>query len=248
MAETIKPKLDAKRIEELLTRRGRKVRWREALVCSCWNLDSGQPAYACKACKGVGYVYGEPIEAIAGVTSVAFNKDFNEYAGIFEAGDAVMSVPANIKVTHNGRYEFVPMPLFNVGMHDLITLTDDDWKFTEILIKGQAIGKRPPDTFLNSDITRIRQVFKADPTTGAITNYYQGTDFNLDGNEVVWIPTGNSPAEGEKYSASYFYRPTFTVLVQLPKPRHQDGEDLPKYVVLRHKPGGFTKEGVWVQA
>jgi hypothetical protein len=247
MPETIKPKLDAKRVEDLLTRRGRKVRWREALVCSCWNLDSGQPAYNCQACKGTGYIYKDPIEAIAGITSVAFNKDFNEYAGLFEAGDAVMSVPARVKMLVNGRYVYTPMALFDVGTNDLITLTDDDWKFTEILVRNQPIGKRPPDTLLNSDITRVREVFKADPITGAITTYAEGVDFQLNGNRVEWL-SANAPTDGENYSVTYFYRPTFAVLIQLPKPRHQDGEDLPKYVVLRHKPGGFTKEGIWVQA
>lgn len=247
MPDTIKPKLDAKRVEDLLTRRGRKVRWREALVCSCWNLDSGQPAYSCKVCKGSGYVYKDPIEDIAGLTSVAFNKDFNEYAGLFEAGDAVMSVPAHIKVMQNGRYVYKPIALFNVGMHDLITLTDDDWKFTEILMKDTPIGKRFPDTLLNNDITRIREVLSVNPESGTVTYYKQDTDFSLDGNEIVWLKDGKSPATGGKYSVTYFHRPTFTVLVQLPKPRHQDGNDLPKYVVLRHRPGGFTKEGAWVQ-
>lgn len=239
-------KIHGEKFENLIHRRGRPVRWEEANICSCWNLDSGQPNYSCQACKGFGYTYEGSVEGIAVVMSITANKDFEEVQGVFDVGDAVMVVPKDIAVklpsgVYNNK-DFLPNPMFDIGMYDKVTLLDDAYKTSEILIKGTNIYGRPADTLLNEEVTRIKAVRKVDSVTGNITNYIENTDYQLNGNKIDWLPLGSRPSEGESYSVVYFHRPVYTVLTNLPKPRHQDGQDLPKFVALRYRAGGFDRK------
>ncbi len=246
MSSASQNKLHATKFEDLIRRRGRIVKWQEAIVCSCWNLDSGQPQYDCNACKGLGYTYANPIEDLALVMSVTHNKEFEEYAGVFEVGDAVMTVgyrvpevhpvTGNVITTVEGRKN----PIFHVGMYDLITLTDDEYKTSEILIKDTPIYGREADTVLNEDVVEVLSVSKSDPLTGDITKYKIGEDFEVEKNKIKWVGV-NQPMSGEQYAVQYTHRPMFTVLTQLPTPRYQDGQDLPKKVVLRYRVGGFDR-------
>jgi hypothetical protein len=238
------PILDVVKFEDMIDRRGRAVKWQEAITCSCLNLDSGQPSYSCAACHGKGFVYKNSIIAKAMVTSVTLNKDWQDMAGLFEVGDAVMTVPKRTpKRLSNGVMtgQFDDNPLFYVGMYDKVTLTDDEYKTSEVLVKAVPIGKRVADTLLNEDVTRVQSVVKFDAVTGAETPYSLGTDYQMQDNLVDWLPGGNSPADGEQYSVTYFHRPTYVVIATLPKPRHQDGQDFPRYVALRYLSGGVIQ-------
>ena len=238
-------KLHANKYEELVRRRGRIVRWQEAIMCSCWT-DLQHPLYDCNACNGYGYTYADPIDDLAIVQSVAHNKEFEEMAGVFEIGDAIMSVgrfvaEVNPVTGHpNMRVPGRENPIFHVGMFDLITLLDDDYKTSELLVKGRDIYGRPPDTLLNEDVVEVRAVRKSDIITGDITHYEAGTDYEVVGNRIEWLSDG--PGDGEQYSVQYTHRPVFTVLTQLPSPRYQDGQDLPKKVALRYRAGGYDRK------
>ena len=236
-------KLNVRKFEELVDRRGRVIKWEEASICSCWNLDSGQPAYECNACNGGGYVYEDPINAVALIMNIAFNKQFNDMAGIFEVGDAVASIPKHVPTMDSlGKYiagKSTVNPMYEIGMYDKVTILDDEHKTSEILVRGEQSHTKAPDTLLNSDITKIKAIRTFNMSTGESTAYEEDTDFTLNGNEIVWV--GASPAEGTQYSVLYMHRPTFTVLTALPKPRHQDGQDFPRYAVLRYRAGGFDR-------
>jgi hypothetical protein len=237
-------KLHASKFEELILRRGRKVLWQEAVMCSCSN--NGHPLYDCKACMGVGYTLAQPIEDVVLLQSVTSSKDFEAQAGMFELGDAVMTVGAyvpeanpvtgNLNRTSKGRKNL----LFHVGQGDIITLTDDEYKTSEVLIKGTPIFGRQADTLLNEEVLEILRIQKSDPVTGAISVYARGTDFTFNKNIINWSGV-NKPADGENYTVVYTHRPSFTVFTQLPTPRYQDGQDLPKKVALRYRAGGIDR-------
>lgn len=238
------PMLNATKIEDMLDRRGRPVKWQETIICSCWNLTSGSPDYTCLACHGKGHVYQTPVESKALVTSITLSKDFAEMAGMFEVGDAVMTVPRRVPVRQtNGMMtgQFINNPIFGVGMYDKITLLDDDFKSSEVLVRGEPINARPPDTLLNSDITRVGSIQKYNSVTGEVAIYRLGVDFEIVGNLVSWLDGVLSPAEGQQYSVTYYHRPTYVVTATLPKPRHQDGQDFPRYVALRYLAGGVER-------
>jgi hypothetical protein len=124
-------KLTGVKFEDMIRRHGRIVRWEEAVTCSCINMESGQAQYECNACKGKGYTLAEPVEDLVLFNSIVHNKQFEEMAGVFEVGDAVMSVGKNVPIPNpeTGRMDLMgvgrPNPIYHVGMYDLITLTDD---------------------------------------------------------------------------------------------------------------------------
>jgi len=238
------PVLNAARFEDQIDRRSRPVQWQEAVVCSCWNLESGSPTYSCLACHGKGYVYQTAIDSKALITSITLSKDFEAMAGVFEVGDAVMTVAKRIPTRlPNGipTGQNTDNPIFDVSMYDKVTLLDDEFKSSEVLVKGTSINARPPDTLLNDNVTRIRSIKKYDPLTGAVVPYILHTDFELVSNLVSWVTGGSSPATGDQYSVSYYHRPTYVVTATLPKPRHQDGQDFPRYVALRYLAGGVER-------
>lgn len=233
--------LHGDKFEIMIYRRGRSVRWQEAVICSCWDNQSGNPAFDCKACRGIGYTYSDPYDGIALVMSVTSEKEYQE-SGTFEAGDAVMTVPKRYPVIlpdgSRDETSFTPNPMFDIGMYDLVTLLDDDYKTSEVLTKGIERRGIPPDTLLNQSVTNVKAVRKVDSLTGTNISYTEGSDFEVQQNKIVWI--GNQPADGDNYSVVYFHRPVYRVFATLPKPRHQDKQDLPRYVALRYYMGGVT--------
>ena len=238
-------KLHAEKFEQLIARRGRVVHWEEAVICSCWNVTSGQPAYECAACEGKGYVYEDPITEIAVVMSVTHNKEYEAMAGVFEVGDAVMSVGYRIPYVDPGTgvmdttmKKATLSKLYYVGVNDRITLMDDTYKTSEILTKGVAMYARQADTLLNKYVTEVRKVRKYDPITGAKTDYEAGVHYNVVDNRIEWLGTSEEPNDGEQYSVVYSHRPTFTIFTNLPTPRYQDKQQMPRRVALRYLAGG----------
>lgn len=243
-------RLHADKYEQLIARRGRDVKWQQASLCSCWNLDSGQPSYSCNACRGKGYTYETPVIERALVMSITQSKDFDESAGVFEVGDAVMTVPKRVFTAYfapqnqSGVPTFVydhDSPMFEIGMYDLVTLMDDEHRTSEVLIKGEAMYGRPADTVLNDEVTSIQSIRQSDPDTGTVTVFEPETDYIHTGGLIEWV-AGRGPLDGTQYSVTYKHRPVYTVLIPLPKPRHQDGQDLPRYVALRYRAGGFDRK------
>lgn len=241
----ITQQMHASSFENMIYRRGRWVKWREATLCSCWNLESGQPLYSCQACNGAGYIYGEPIIALALVTNIIVDKEFDQPIGSLEYGDATLTIPKRIpkvnpKTGILSQVDFDENPLYDVGLFDYIALTDDEIKYAEVLTRNRPANGRPPDTLSQDEITRIKTVQKTDPATGQITIYQPGIDYQLNGNTIEWI-SSNQPADGENYSVVYFHHPSYFVFLELPKPRYQDKQFMPRSVVIRLRMGGVTK-------
>lgn len=237
-------KLHANKFEELIYRRGRIVKWRESVVCSC--TSDGHPSYDCRACKGMGRTLMEPVEDVVLLTSIVHNQDFEAMAGVFELGDAVMTVGYNVpevnKETGHLNRTVLGRPnlLFNVGYGDLITLTDDEYKTSEVLVKDTPMYGREADTLINEEVTGIVRIQKADQVTGDITVFEKGADYTFEGNRIIWYGN-NEPMSGETYTVVYLHRPVFTVFANLPTPRYQDGQNLPKKVALRYLAGGIDR-------
>lgn len=239
-------KLHADKFEDMIARRGRDVLWEQAIQCTCWNLDSGQPNAECMACGGIGYTYEPAVTERALVQSVTMSNEYNEAAGIFDIGDAVMTVPKRVfgLKTAPNNHSGVGTPvylrdnaMFNVGIYDIITLLDDEIRTSEVLIKGQDYYERPADTLLNIKVTKLLNVRVNDPITGEIKKYEPGVDVTHTDNKIEWL-TADAPPDGTQYSVTFMHRPVYTVIATLPKPRHQDNQDLPRYVVLRFRGAG----------
>lgn len=197
-------------------------------------------------CNGKGFTLSAPIEDVVLFTSVTSNKMFDEMAGAFEVGDAVLTVGYYVPEANpqtgilNKRSLGRKNPIYAIGANDIITLTDDEYKTSEILVKNTPMYGRPADTLLNEEVVDVRMIRKSNPTDGTVIIYAPGTDFVMNGAEVVWQGV-NKPNDGEQYTVQYTHRPVFTVFTSLPTPRFQDGQDLPRKVALRYRAGGLDK-------
>jgi hypothetical protein len=225
--------LNAKHFEDMISRRGRSVLWEQAFKCSCWSDSSGQPDYSCKACDGLGYIYDSPMNIYKIlIMTLVLSKEFTPI-GDFRMGDCIATIPEHFKTVEANKVLYPENPMFDVGEWDKITLTDTEFRYNDFLIKGESILGRPADTLKHKFVTRILSVLKANSETGEVTFYEYNVDFILNNMTLQWLPEGNSPAEGEKYSIMYYYRPTYIVYTQLPQSRDPDGQHFPKKVVLR---------------
>jgi len=162
--------------DTLIKQKGYRMIWEQGMFCSCYLPDSGQPDYNCTICKGKGYVYFNPTETRALVTSISGRKE-QDHIGLSELGAAYLT----------------PLSTDNVGFRDRFTFLDFTMKYSEL------IPKRSPGT---NDILRypakdmiclrhLGHVFK------------RGIDFNLsrDGTEIEWLT--QALPEGTQYSVLY---------------------------------------------
>lgn len=194
----------------------------------------------------MGKTLSEAVEDVVLLVSVTHNQDFQEMAGIFEVGDAIMTVGAYVPEPNpatgivNKAAKGRPNPIFQVSDGDTVTLTDDAYKSSEVLVKGTPLFGREADTLVNDEVIEVVRIQKADTVTGAITIYQKDTDYTVTGSTIVWQGV-NEPADGENYTVVYMHRPVFVVFTTLPTPRHQDGQDLPRKVALRYRAGGVDR-------
>jgi hypothetical protein len=241
----VKIAIHAVKYEIMIERRGRTVSWEKAIQCSCVNVNTKSPTYGCAACNGFGFTYEEAQEGKGLVMGITSSKVFQDMAGVFEAGDVVLTVPYRIPSRHpkTGLLDQTMKtatinPMFNIGENDKVTLLDDSMEFSEVLIRGKPVNNRPPETLLYGHVTNVRSVRRTDPATGDIYDYEYGQHFIVEDRQVVWL-TPDAPSEGEQYTIVYKHRPTYMVIpTQLPKPRFQDGQNLPRYVAMRYLTGG----------
>lgn len=237
--------LRAESFEDLINRRGRVVRWEEAMLCSCQSVQSGQANYNCKACHGTGRIYEAPIEGKAVVSDISASKQYANNIGVFQVGDALMSVPYRFPKTNKLGYntgEFDLNPMYDIGDFDRVTLLDDFYKTSEVLVRGTALYARQADTLLHAVDITVKKIIKADEDTGAIIEFIPEHDFEVDNNKIVWSEDSEDKlAIGESYTVVYKHRPTFVVFSNLPSPRYQDGQFFPRKVVLRYL-GGIAHE------
>lgn len=227
--------LRAPSFEEMIQRRGMPVLWEKSQKCTCWDDYSGHPTSSCLACHGVGYLYDAPIETRnVLIMSLVINKDFT-FAGEYRMGDAIATVPKRkYEKDENGLWHRPFNALFDIGEWDKITLVETEFRTHETLKLDTPLYGREADTLRNEAVTRVMSVLKANPETGNITYYAEGTDFTLDGNKLNWDSSANLET-GETYSVLYYHRPVYIVYTQLPQSRDQDMQQLPKKVVLRYR-------------
>ncbi len=228
-------KLRAESFEDMIMRRGMPVLWQRSQKCPCWNDDSGQPDYDCEACDGEGYLYEDPIEtSYILIMGLILSKEFTPI-GEYRMGDCIATIPARKKMKVNGLWKFLPNEIYDIGEWDKIILSESEFRSHETLIKGKSLFERDADTLRKEEITKVINILSINKDTGEVTNYNQGTDYELDGRKIDWLAGGNSPDEDQKYSILYYHKPVYLAYTQLPQSRDQDGQRLPKKMILRYK-------------
>lgn len=112
--------------DTLIKQKGYRVIWEKGMFCSCIDAESGQPDYNCPACHGKGYIYIDPKETRAVITSINGRKD-QDRIGLNDQGSAYLT----------------PLSTELVGFRDRFTFCDFTVKLSEVLTKGDDRCRYP---------------------------------------------------------------------------------------------------------
>lgn len=108
--------------DHAIRQKGMRVLWEQAMFCSCINIESGQPSYTCPECGGKAYIYTEPKETKALVTSINGRKE-QDKQGLGEYGTAYLTPLSQDFVGYRDKFTF---PDFKIKHSQLITFEYGD--------------------------------------------------------------------------------------------------------------------------
>jgi len=168
-----------------IMQKGYRIRWEQGMFCSCADISSGQPNYVCPACNNKGYIFFNPTEIRALVTSISGSKDQNNRVGLDELGTAYLT----------------PISTDKVGYRDRFTFLDFTIKFSEIIRGGNTLKH-----MLRYPAKKMLSVRILDK------QYEQGVHYDLseDGWYIKWR---EMPAYGDlTYSVLYTTNPVYIAI------------------------------------
>ena len=188
---------------------GQRFIWRKASACPCINPNSGAPKAGCPHCFGKGFIYAKPIPATAGVANQQTQLQWAKM-GLWETGDAVISIPQS-------------SPMYDMGQRDRVTMLNSTDPFSVPLVHG-AVNER-----LLTPVETLTRVFWYDAQGNVVEG---GLPAVGDKGLLTWA-TGEPPPgatytiEGTRFSEYYCFGPYAS-----DRGEHM-GARLPKRVVLR---------------
>lgn len=215
-------KLDLARVRELYQRHGTRVLYKKSEPCECMSVgDANNPDYTCPECNGLGIRFYETIDMTVIMVSKNTKESIERY-GLLEVGTIAVSIPDTFRDLTTGELyqEFIP------ARWDLLICSHDKMRHAEILERGKV---HPI-----SGESRERAVYlNVIPSTSRISQlsnkvYVEGQDYEIVPDKlgysrmINWLPDGNSPKEGERYSFSYTTNPTYCLFDLLPRHRRED--------------------------
>lgn len=190
---------------------GQDVSWRPAYVCACIEPTTGSPDPKCKLCSKRGWIYGDAVATVCGVSKQETQAQWAE-SGLWEQGDVVVTVPE-------------VSPMWDGGQYDRVILLNATEKFSLPLRRGD-VG----DNLKLYDVVSIDRVFWKHPTT----------QMAVAGGIPTWDAAGvlswseREPPIGTQYSITGTRRIEYYIFGNFPANRNEhQGMRLPKRVVLR---------------
>lgn len=201
--------LSPERFNRFLHKMGKRFVWRPSEACSCLNPFSGAADQYCPLCRGVGRIWSDGIEGVAGVTHVDTSRDWKEF-GRLEAGDVTVTVPE-------------VSPLFDLKEFDRLMLVDSDELFSITMVRGDA-------DYFSFTAKQVDEVFWLDEDKQRVNG---GIPLIHSNGTLEWTD-GDGPPDGVRYSISGRRHTEYFVYIGLPAGRfmHQ-GARLPKKVLAR---------------
>lgn len=173
----------------LVSQKGMKCEWEQAVVCQCITADSSQPDFNCPICHGSGFRYLPPLNIR--VVSTSFSSSVKlESLGVREPGTAYVTPTSDVIMGYRDRLKFV----------------DFQCKFSETL-RFPADG----DGYSNKTYRNIKSVVCLLKDGFA---YEEGVDFSItpDRHHVCWINRKNRPKPDDSMSILYMTTPTYLVV------------------------------------
>lgn len=214
-------------VMEQIRTEGERCNYFTGMKCTCQNLQPGSP-YAntnqsdpnCAACHGIGLVW-MPSGQIVGLVD-----DINQHQELLDIG-----------IAQPGDMVFSPQIETELDKYDMVQLPWEIPTEPELITRGTT---QTDNTFYGILSVPKSGCITVDSTTGAITQYYQNTDFTFSGNAITWL-TGRGPTAGTIYSFKYNALVDWIVFT-FPQPRRERGTDLGQKVILRKRFTAFNSQ------
>jgi hypothetical protein len=172
-----------------IRQKGYRILWEQGMFCSCNSSSSGQPDYTCPACFGKGYIYFDPKEIRALVTSINGHKE-QGHIGLDDMGSAYLT----------------PESTDYIGFRDRFTFMDFTTKFSEVVTRDKDQNGSLSDTLRYSviDVLAVRVLDRI---------YLRGQDFDITGDDtrsLTWKE--NFLYSGDQYSILYTTHPVYVAI------------------------------------
>lgn len=221
--------LDILQDREFIRAHGETLQWYQGAWCSCTTVEQNRglattlpdPSFAdtnCKVCGGTGWMFPNAAQTIRGVISaVTQDKDLADI-GLEVNGELVLSQePGGPRLSD---LDIIRIPSWTKGIPSM----------------GQLVWRGPltSEDSLFYNVQQIGGVWQANPATGVITAFKEGTDYTFSGRTITWTNGGLSPALGTAYSVRYDPLYEWAVFVP-PMPRYERNTDLGQKVVLKKR-------------
>ena len=184
-----------------------------ALRCPCASEDSEQPDPLCDYCYGLGWQYDSDLTLSTRVllTSDQFNKKF-EAPGSWTTGHVNCTTQSDVLLSDRDKV---------VPQGERVVAND------ELLTKGaQSLRGRSLEVLRFSGVERVLSL------RGLTRAFTEGTDWELSGRQVLWLPGGSAPSEGERYAVRYVAQAEYVVWASQPRVRVENDAGLPWFAQL----------------
>lgn len=228
----INPRVDYRPEEfrKFIYSRGLRLTWEQAAECPCRRLSAdatgvsafgydaslpgvtshttAEPAADCPRCGGEGILYHSAQEVRALISSSALNPTPTRPVGELALGE--------VRIT--------TLPEHLPSLYDRFTAIDSAILIREVRVRtaDTVEALRYPITTRTLDLVGgatthdVLFATKADANGLNQESYdlVKGTDFEVSGGQIDWTlgdASGNAPAEGTRYSVSYYAHPRFIV-------------------------------------
>jgi hypothetical protein len=207
-------KIDLRKLDELIARKGVNLAWYRTRRCPCAADDAylGHADPACPACDGLGWLRGEPTYIRALFTSHAPRKT-PEPSGTVEAGSRQVTPPRWVRLAEG----------------DWLAMTQYPVRTSEVLTYGAARGQGDrlaalrPKQVLSVQSLRSGNVFEFPQASYTAPD---GATVNDQG-AILWQP-GAPVRPGEKLSVEYLHLEVYQVYRgDMPMQRGAEDKRLP---------------------
>lgn len=184
---------------------GRELKYYAGRLCSCVAENGGRPKIGC-GCN-LGFWYSEP-ETIYGIRT-NFNYKFTStpHGRIYDGG-AKFTIPKHYQ-------EVEQKAFYRIAQGDIIVVENTQRRDTELLKKGVR------DTLYTFDVQVVFAVSQKEKV------FELGVDYEVNDRTIVWLPNGDSPADGEDYAVEYACKQQFKVWENGANARGTAEDDLP---------------------
>lgn len=188
---------------------GQQVKWRRSYACPCITKNSGAAKPNCPLCSGKGRIWDTAVDAVIGIAGQKTQLQWAQF-GMWENGDAVLTVPEN-------------SPAYNAGQFDRILMLNSTDPFSLSLTRGQ-------NDKLRMAVEAVNRVFWLNTAGTAIVE--GGIPSVADDGTLTWASGEPPPGvtysiNGTRFSEYFIWGP------YLSDRNEHSGMRLPKRVVAR---------------